>query len=228
MNKKQIWFVLSVAAVVALTLVAGVLQGRIRNRWGPSQTMLAAVNKLEEVPRQFGGADNDRWQLQSAQTMDEATIEMLECQGDFLRTYTNPRTGAVVSVFVVVGPCGPVAVHTPEICYSSQDYKIRNTRQRVAIADAQGQDDQFWALTFKTKTVPEDLLHVYYAWGTGNRWSAPKDARFAFAGRPYLYKIQVSSRLPAGTDLKTDDTCQKFLKDFVPVLRKCLVEPTTR
>ena len=203
---------MSLAAVMALTLAGGVLEGRIRNRWGPSETMLAAAQKLEDVPHQFGGPGNDRWQLQSSETMNPYVIEMLECTGYIVRTYANPRTGESVSLFVIVGPAGPIAVHTPEICYSSQNYKSRDPRKRVAIADAQGQDDQFWALTFKTKDVREDLLRVYYAWSTGNRWSAPNDARFAFAGWPYLYKIQLSSHLPAGTDLKTGDTCREILE----------------
>jgi len=225
---KQVSFVLCLAVVVALTLAGGVLEGRIRNRWGPSETMRAAAKKLEDVPRHFGVPQNDRWQLLSSDTMSDGTIEMLECTGYIVRSYVNKTTGAEVSFFVIVGPAGPIAVHTPEICFSSQDYKTRDNRDHVAITDAQGQEDQFWALTFKTKSIPEDLLRVYYAWGTGNRWSAPNEARFAFAGQPYLYKIQVSSRLPAGTDLKTDDTCQKFLTDFVPVVGQYLVEPSRR
>lgn len=158
--------------------------------------------------------------------MDKDTVEMLECTGSIVRTYRNPRTGDVVSLFVIVGPAGPIAVHTPEICYSSRNYKSRDARSQVAMAGEQGQDDQLWALSFKTKSVQEDLLRVYYAWSTGNRWSAPKDARFAFAGWPYLYKLQLSSKLPAGTDLKTHDTCREFLKDFLPVLRQYLTEPS--
>ncbi|MGO9112642.1 MAG: exosortase-associated EpsI family protein [Thermoguttaceae bacterium] len=226
MNNKQVWFVLSLAVVMALTLASGVIEGRIRNRWGPSETMLAAAEKLEKVPRQFGGPQNDRWQLQSSETMDQDTVEMLECTGYILRTYGNPRTGEMVSTFVVVGPAGPIAVHTPEICFPSQNYKSRDTRQQVAIPDDQGQEDRFWALSFKSKNIQEDLIRVYYAWSTGNRWSAADDARFAFVGSPYLYKIQLSSTLPAGADPKTDDTCKKFLKDFVPVVRQYLTVPS--
>jgi hypothetical protein len=225
MNKKRLSIVLGLAAVVALTLLGGALEGRIRNRWGPSDTMRAAAQRLEEVPRRFGGPQNDRWQLQSSEAMNEDTIEMLECTGYFVRTYANRRTGDVVSLFVTVGPAGPIAVHTPEICYSSSNYTSRDTRRQVAISDVQGHEDQFWALSFKSKRVQEDVLCVYYAWGAGNRWSAPDDARFAFAGWPYLYKIQVSATLPAGTDLKSSDTCREFLKDFLPVLRQYLIEP---
>ena len=183
MNKKHLWFVVSLTVVVALTLASGLLAGRIRNRWGPSETMLAAAKKLQEVPRQFGGAHNDRWQLQSSETMSDETVEMLECSGNIVRTYANPRTGEEVSVFVIVGPAGPIAVHTPEVCYSSQNYKSRDTRQRVAIADAQGQDDQFWALTFKSKDVRKTCSA-----------SIMRGAR-ATAGRPPTTRV---SPLPAG------------------------------
>ncbi len=226
MHIKQAGFVLSLTAVVALTLVAGVLEGRIRNRWGPSETMRAAAQKLEDVPRQFGGPGNDRWQLQSSEPMSDGTKQMLECTGNIVRTYTNPRTGESVSFFVIVGPAGPTAVHTPEICFSSQNYKSSEPRQQIAISDREGQEDRFWALSFQSKSARGDLLRVYYAWSTGNGWKAPNDARFAFAGWPYLYKLQVSSTVPGGTDLTTGDTCEKFLKDFVPVLREHLIEPS--
>ena len=119
-------------------------------------------------------------------------------------------------------------VHTPEICYSTQDYRVNDARERLGIQDAKGQEDQFWALSFQSKHVEEQALRVCYAWSTGNHWSAPNDGRFAFAGQPYLYKVQLSATLPTGTDLKTSDTCQEFLKDFVPVLRQYLIEPSKR
>ena len=80
----------------------------------------------------------------------------------------------------------------------------------MAIAGGQGQDEQFWALTFKNKNLQEDLLRVYYAWTTGDHWSAPNDARYSFTGWPYLYKIQASCEMPAGTDLKSGDTHAAF------------------
>ena len=188
--------------------------------------MRAAAQKLDDVPRHFGGPRNDRWQLKSSETMSADTVEMLECTGYLMRTYENRGTGRVVSVFVIVGPAGPIAVHTPEICYSSQNYKSRDTRQRVAIPGGQGQDDQFWALSFKTKSVQEDLLRVYYAWSTGDRWSAPNDARYAFAGWPYLYKIQLSSQTAGGDGPEDRRHLPGVFKDFVPVLRQYLIEPS--
>jgi hypothetical protein len=217
-------FIPGVTVALALTFVGGAFQGHIRNRWGPSQNALIAATKMENVPRAFGGAQNDRWRMKSAENLAPDTIAMLECTGNVVRTYVNRRTGETVNVLLIVGPAGPIAAHTPEICFSTQNYTSRDKRQRIAIASAQEQDDEFWALSFKTKNVREDLLRVYYAWTASNRWSAPDDTRFGFVGSPYLYKLQVSSVMPAKSNLKTSDTCREFLKDFLPVLRPCLLE----
>jgi hypothetical protein len=228
---KPLTFYLGLALVVALTVASGVLQGRIRNRWGPSETMQAAAQELGNVPQSFGGPQNDRWQLKESEKtalkLPDDVIEMLECTGCINRSYENRRTGEKVNVFVVIGPTGPIAAHTPEICYSSQNYTSRDARQRIVIQTAEEQDDELWALSFKMKNVREDLLRVYYGWTTSGRWSATDNARYAFVGSPYLYKIQLASEMPAGSNLKTTDTCREFLKDFLPVLRKHLI-PSSR
>jgi hypothetical protein len=223
---KPLTFNLGIVLVVALTVASGVIQGRIRNRWGPSETMQAAAQELGNVPEKFGGSHDDRWQLKRTDTLPSDVVEMLECTGYINRCYENRRTGEEVNVFVVIGPTGPIASHTPEICFSSQNYKSRDEHQRVVIPTAE-EDDELWALSFKTKNIREDLLRVYYGWTTSGRWTATSDPRFAFVGSPYLYKIQLASEMPAGTNLKTTDTCREFLKDFLPVLRKHLI-PTLR
>lgn len=222
---KRLPFLLGLTAVLGLTLASGAIQGRLRNRWGPSQSMREAARKLQGVPEAFGGPQKKRWQMKSAEPMDPSAVALLECTGYINRVYQNRRTGEIVAVFVVVGPTGPISAHTPEICFAAQNYNPPDTRQQIAIPSAQEQDDHFWALSFKTKNVREDLLRVYYAWTAGTTWSAPEDTRFGFVGSPYLYKIQLSSEMPAGSNVTTSDTCREFLKDFLPVLRPYLLEP---
>jgi hypothetical protein len=219
---KSHWYLPGIVLVVATTIVSGVVQGRMRNRWGPSPDTLSAAHKLAETPTQFGD-----WRLQSSGELGETASRMLECAGYLVRSYENQATGDVVGVTLLLGPPGPISVHTPEICYGSRNYQSRSERQRMAIRRADGQDDEFWALDYKANDLRGDLLRVYYAWSTGDRWSAAKDARFVYASQPYLYKIQLFSRLLPGTNAQSHDPCQMFLQDFLPVARKCLVEPST-
>ena len=148
---KRYWFPLSLTLVVALTLVSGVVQGRIRNRWGPSETMLEAARKLQDVPGEFGN-----WRLESSEEMSDDSLEQLECAGYIVRQYVNQRTGERISMFLIVGPAGPIAVHTPEICYSTQNYRSRDPRREVAVQDSKKQDlGTFWAMSFHSKAAAQ-------------------------------------------------------------------------
>jgi hypothetical protein len=220
---KRHWFTPSLILIVVLTLASGVLQGRIRHRWGPSQSMLAAAEKLAEVPGQCG-----HWRLESSQEMEPGTVQMLECTGYLCRSYVNERTGELVSMVLTLGPAGPISVHTPEICYSSQNYKTRDQRQRVAIADAHATElGQFWTLGFRSKPPRADVLRVYYAWSTGSEWTAPDAPRFAFVGWPYLYKLQLSCNQAPGADVARGDACRRFLQDLLPAVKPYLLAPFT-
>jgi hypothetical protein len=220
---KHAVFAIAIALVAALTVLAGVLQGRMSNRWGPSPDMLSAANKLKQIPQQFGD-----WRLKSTADLDKNSLEQLDPAGYLVRAYENQATGEVVSVTVLLGRPGPISVHTPEICMGSQNYQCRGERQKVTIGGAAGENDEFWALDYKTNDLRGDLLRVYYGWSFGDRWSAAKDARFWSAGKPYLYKIQLSGLLPPGAGPQSDDPCHKFLKDFVPAAKECLIAPLAK
>ena len=204
--------------VVVFTVLSGVIQGRMSNRWGPPRDVLAAAEKLDDIPSQIG-----IWRLTSSDEITQSTLTMLECTGYILRTYENQETGETVRVSVLLGPSGPMSVHTPEICYSSQDYTIHEQRRQVPIA-IDGSNESFWALTFQSNNLDADMLRVYYAWNPGDNWSAPEDPRFEFASHPFLYKIELASYLPPGTDVETDDPCRKFLQDLVPLAKPCLTK----
>jgi hypothetical protein len=219
---KRVQLAVAVALVVGLTVVSGVIYGRMTNRWGLPPDTLAAAEKLKGVPDGFGD-----WRLQGTEDLDKSALEMLDPAGYFMRRYENRKTGDVVSVTVLLGLPGPISVHTPEICFGSQNYTSRGERRKVSIRAATGAEDEFWALDFKLDNLLQGgVLRSYYAWSSGDRWVAPKDARFWSAGMPYLYKIQLSAQVPVDIDAKSDDPCQKFLRDFVPVLKNHLVDPT--
>jgi hypothetical protein len=68
---------------------------------------------------------------------------------------------------------------------------------------------------FKRTDINGNLVPAYFGWTLGDRWTASNDPRYAFAGHPYLYKLQVSCVLPPMLAASESDPCQDFLTDFV-------------
>ena len=215
---KQYQYLAAVLLAMGLTVASGAVIGKMSSRWGPSQGLLAAASKLEEFPEQFGN-----WKLQSRIEMGGETVKMLECSSHISRVYVNQESEPpeIVSVIVILGPSGPTAVHTPEVCFSSRANETLESRIPIAVGNS---DDRFWAMTFESNDLHADLIRVYYGWTPGNHWAATEDPRISLAWCPYLYKIQLESRLPAGSDLTSNDPCKNFLEDFVPVMKEYLVD----
>lgn len=211
---------LGVAAALGLTIFSGVLQGRMRNRWGVSPDAVQAAGKLARIPLHFGD-----WNLIAKEQLGETEKRMLECAACFVGNYRNRVSDEVVKVTVLLGPPGSIAAHTPEVCFSSTGLSALGEREGFAIRGENHHEDRLWALTYKVNDVNGGLLRACYAWSSGGRWAASEYPRFEYAGKPYLYKIQTVSRLPLGTDLQAHDPCKRFLRDFLPVVRDCMVEP---
>jgi hypothetical protein len=193
-----------------MTLIGGTLYGKYSQRWGPPPDLLAAAHQLEQMPKQLGS-----WQLAEEMPMQESSLKMLECAGYVNRRYVNQETGQVVNLSVIVGPPGPTAVHTPEICFSSRAYDQRGTRRSVELAASDDQTDEFWSLDFEAKNVLAEGLRVYFAWSLGDRWEASEDPRYEFAAVPLLFKIQLAAALPPKMGGTESDAGREFLTELV-------------
>jgi hypothetical protein len=87
---------------------------------------------------------------------------------------------------------------------------------------------QFWKVAFQEKDLSADRIGVWYAWSRGEGWEAPNQPRFSLSGAPFLYKTQIRGYLPLPTDDESaqEDPCEKFLRDFVPVLDGVVFSPS--
>ena len=215
MRRYPIFVALGIATVV--TLVSGLVHGRLADRWRPN-TMLEAGTRLQSIPAEFG-----KWRLKSSEPMSELSRKMLECTGDVTRSYVNEETGELVQVMVIVGPWGPISVHTPDVCFSSRAYRRVEKAKRITIADSTGTNSDFWAETFVTSGLEARNLRAYWAWSTGGPWSAPNGTKAAFLGSSHLYKIQLATYLPPVLDPQAEDPVHRFLKDFVPAAAGILI-----
>jgi hypothetical protein len=207
---------LTVVAILVATVLAGVLHGRYSQRWGAPADVAGFAARLDDVPTQIGP-----WRMESAEDLEDEVQEILRCQGSLKRRYVNLQTGASVTVALLLGPAGPIAVHTPEICFKAHDFDIVGQKSAEKLTTSADVPSEFWASTFRGKSLAEEKLRVYYGWSTGDGWIASDSARFEFSGEPWLYKIQVAGAV-ASDEPSDADPCRQFLEDFVPAIQSML------
>ena len=202
-------FLALLALGLTITVAAGLVYGRASQRWGPAPDLAAAAKQLDGMPTEFGD-----WQLVKNIPMDDDAIRMLQCAGYVNRQYVNGRTGETVNVAVTLGPSGPISVHTPEICFSSQDYTPVDDRKRIELPDQLDGQQSFWKVVFQPNNGTADSMSVCYAWSAGNGWEASDHPRFEFAGQNVLYKLQIASLVAAAAVNDKQGPCERFLSDL--------------
>jgi hypothetical protein len=217
---KKSTLIIGVIVLTGVTLLGGAIQGKMSRRWGKSLELDRLANRLRELPDAIGD-----WRTRSSQPLAPAAEGILECAGYVCRQYENRKTGEIINVAVLLGPAGPISVHTPDVCYSSQDYSVIEGPKRTKFDFVKESPDELWGTSLQSAKLTAGDLRVYYGWSTGGAWSAPeKDPRMAFAGQPYLYKLQVAGPLSSPVNGNTSDPSAAFLKDFLPAVRPYLVK----
>jgi hypothetical protein len=207
-------------ALLAGTLASGWLHGRLMNRWGQTAPLVTAADRLKAgLPQQLGP-----WQLVKSLPPEDGVAAALQCAAYLHGVYTNDQTGDTVVVALVAGPSGPIAVHTPEICFSAQDYELAGDRQPFAVQDQRGGQHTLWQVYANARDATRPDLRVLYGWSRGPKWEAAAGPRFAFAGLPVLYKLQLAG--PRGGHDPTGnhpDACQDFLSRFLAHIQGDLI-----
>jgi hypothetical protein len=217
---KQSVFIIGMLVLAGATLLGGTIQGRMSRRWGGATEFPKLADQLKKLPTEIGP-----WHMRASQPLSAAAAAVLECAGYVSRQYENRQTGEVVTMAVLLGPAGPISVHTPDVCYSSQEYTIHQSPERTNFSRNQSGQDELWRTTLRSTRLEAGYLRVYYGWSSGDSWSAPADARFKFVGRPYLYKLQVAGPLPSPPDEKAVDPGFRFVTELLPVLKQHLIKP---
>ena len=166
---------------VLLAAAAGYAHGQYSQRWGPTVDLVAAGEHLQTMPEKMGN-----WQMVDELSMKESTVNLLQCAGYVNRRYINQETGDTISIALIVGPPGPIAVHTPEVCFSSRAYTILDSKGTLSLDRSPGDSHSFWKSTFQPNHIAADQLRVYYAWATRPKdadsaaWEAKTRARYRY------------------------------------------------
>src|SRR5690242_1787433 len=103
------------AVAVALVVLSGVVHGFWTGRWSAPPAGDVA-GRLDAVALDLGD-----WQ---GQKLEPDARQVDGMAGVLYRRYVNRATGSAVNVYLVCGRSGPVAVHTPDVCYGASGYQV--------------------------------------------------------------------------------------------------------
>ncbi|HEV3205172.1 MAG TPA: exosortase-associated EpsI family protein [Gemmataceae bacterium] len=201
------------ASAVVLVIGLGIVHGLWTDRWVHSEEPGRAAARLASISLTLGEWQGRRLQL------DERQLGGIS--GYFYGRYVHSRTGKSISAFLVAGRPGPVAEHTPDVCYQASGYEVGTAHHFSLGKDEHSPHAEFWtSLLKKTKAADQIRLRIYWAWSFNGDWSAPENPRWTFAGRSVLYKLYVIREIQAGEDSREDAACSDFLKEFLPEFQK--------
>ncbi len=207
---------LPAVAGLAIIVAAGAANGVLTSRWTKSRAIEDGAARLGRVPAVVGD-----WEGKDV-PLDRRAIEVAEIDGYLMRRYKDRRSGLSVDVLVVCGRPGPIAVHSPEVCYGGAGYDVESPAARLKLGT-----DEAWAIDMaKPGPVTADRLHILYCWGSGGAWEAADAPRVRFAGSPALYKVYILAT-PATPDGPRDDAVERFARQFLPELRASLGSAAT-
>lgn len=216
MRKEYFLFIAGLVIIIGTAFGHGILT----DRWGKPADLSAAAKKLDAIPPVIGD-----WHSKPLE-MPKSQLEAAEAVGHISRIYRNDKTQTEIQLLVLCGPRGPIAVHSPTICFTSagRQQAFPEKRESVKASDATG---NFWQTVF-TKRTPdglEDELDTYWAWSVQGECQAPENPRLEFAGSQHLYKIYVTHlRQPAANKTSKDSSCEDFLKVFLPAFQAALAK----
>src|SRR5947209_1581301 len=102
------------ASAMTLLLFSGLVHGLWTDRWSEQLDLGEAAQVLGRLPQDFGNWHGD--------DLDMENDPRLGLVGILSRRYTNTTTGKVLTLFLACGRPGPVATHTPDVCYVCQGF----------------------------------------------------------------------------------------------------------
>lgn len=231
------------AAFAVIVVVSGILHGRQTHRWSDPPPLDAFVARLKNVPEKF-----DDWSGTPTRFMDDLRAHGIEEY--VLIDYYNNRGTEKYQVLIVVGRPGPIASHTPDVCYRGEGFTTNSEPKRTdfTIKEDGPNRGRTYPL-FELKLRPPNTrvldyeLEVRWAWMPPSKGlMAPESPRVEFADQQALYKVYVIHKKPvsASAQLPSNSTApvptaptskapvndaSAFLSKFLPRLEAALKDP---
>ena len=206
------------AGAVVLVVLCGVVHGFWTGRWSAAATADVAA-RLDGIALDLGD-----WQGQKLD-VDSRSLEGMA--GVLYRRYVNRATGRAVTVYLVCGRPGPVAVHTPDVCYGASGYEVTDLGKQTARPGPGAAGAELEAVQVVKKKAAELIAQrVYWSWSAAGSWEVPDNPRLTFARYPLLYKLYLIRDLSRSGEPLEDDPCVDLMRQLQPELKKSLFPGT--
>ena len=205
---------LSIAIAVVLLLGSGLVHGLWTERWGTSQALAEAGARVANVPMQIGDWTGE------TNSVDIDSFAQAGALTYWSRTYRHD-TGKSVTVILMCGRAGRMAVHTPEVCYRGIGYETSGAISTCSIGD--NPKAEFRTARFFREQGDVSQLRILWSWNDGNKWQAPASPRWEFRGEPYLFKLYLVREVTGETSNIDTDPAVEFLRELIPTLEKTLI-----
>ena len=219
MSKIQIGFAFVVAAV---TVAGALVQGKLTDRWSNevSDRLETFSTRLVGVPTEIGG-----WTSHEV-PVDEEQFKASNCHGVISRAYK--RGDDEVTAFLVSGKGYHVTIHTPDWCYVAAGYEMDNQPASYSFDVPGIPRPEFLNASF-TKVTPTETtrLRILWSYSEDGTWTAPRLAKYSFAGKPALYKVYLIRRVSSEVPPLGEDPIVAFAKEFLPAISPSLFPSET-
>jgi hypothetical protein len=208
-----------IAAV--MIIAAGAVYGSLTDRWGLAPELEASVVRLPKLPLNLG-----EWRGEEVVPTDvqKKQLAKAEVRSYVMRRYVDRKTGEAIALLVVCGRPGPIATHSPEVCYTGRGLEM--TAQNRYAVPGMSPAGEFWVGDFhKEGPVVDSGLRIFWSWSPDGVWKAVANPRVAFAARPALYKVYVIQETVRSGPPRADEAGARFLAALLPALDRAVFPP---
>jgi hypothetical protein len=207
-------------SAAALLAGSGIVHGLWTDRWAEPVDLTGAAARLKHVPTTVGA-----WQGADLEMKHNPNLNLA---GVLTRRYVNRDTGAVVTIYLACGRPGPVCVHSPDVCYEANGFKLDRPRRFQLDADRTAGPELWTAGAVREKTAGAEYLRLFWSWHAADGWRISDSPRLAFAGESHLHKLYVIRELANPNEPMNAEPCVEFMRAFLPALQAALFDPEPR
>jgi hypothetical protein len=205
---------LPAALAVTALLFTGLAHGLWTDRWTVAEDLAAAVARLEQVPLVLGD-----WEAPAAPPERQHSRTVA---GSFTRRYVNRQTGKGVTVSLMCGRAGPLAAHTPDVCYEASGYEGGPLSTYTHPAGGAPPAAFYTACFRKARATEQSTLRIFWSWNATGTWQVASNPRLAFAHQPVLYKLYLLRELTTAREPLEEEPCIDLLNHLLPALQRVL------